>query len=123
MRNLLLLQLLLAMSACATLLLMHGGAVAGSAGFGSLIGIAITLLTRRSSDRALSAAVENPTHGLIAMYSGFALRYAVAILGLYLGLKILNMMASPLIGGFILMILVQAASGVLMQPDNETREA
>jgi F0F1-type ATP synthase assembly protein I len=91
--------------------------------YGTSLGLIMTVLTRRSADRALSAAVENPGRGLIAMYSGFALRYAVAILGLMTGFRVLGLPAEPMIGGFILMIIVQVLVSVLISPPNEKREA
>ncbi len=75
--------------------------------YGASIGVLITLLVRRSTDKALETAVENPGHGVVVMFSGFALRYAVAILGLLIGFKTLKLMAVPMIAGFILMIIVQ----------------
>ena len=92
--------------------------------YGALLGVMITLLTRRSTDRALSAAVENPTHGVITMFSGFALRYAVAILGLLAGFRVLQLSAEPMIAGFILMIVVQQVLAMtLFRPQSEKREA
>lgn len=91
--------------------------------YGSLLGLMITLLTRRSTDRALLAAVENPRHGIVAMFSGFALRYAVAILGLLAGFKVLRLSAEPMIAGFILMIVVQVLAMTLLRPQSEKREA
>ena len=89
--------------------------------YGASLGIMITLLTRRSTDRALSAAVENPTHGVIAMFSGFALRYAVAILGLLAGFRILQLPAESMIAGFILMITVQMLAMTLLGPQNDKK--
>ncbi|NOR40553.1 MAG: hypothetical protein GQ537_05035 [Gammaproteobacteria bacterium] len=91
--------------------------------YGSLLGLMITLLTRRSTDRALLAAVENARHGIVAMFSGFALRYAVAILGLLAGFKVLRLSAEPMIAGFILMIVVQVLAMTLLRPQSEKREA
>jgi|GEM_PF-4430140 len=89
--------------------------------YGASIGMMITMLTRRSTDRALSAAVENPTHGVVAMFSGFALRYAVAILGLLAGFRVLQIPAEPMIAGFVLMIIVQALVMTLLGPQNDKK--
>jgi hypothetical protein len=89
--------------------------------YGALLSVMITLLTRRSTDRALSAAVENPTHGVIAMFSGFALRYAVAILGLLAGFKVLQLPAESMIAGFILMIVVQVLALSLSRPQSDNK--
>jgi zinc transporter ZupT len=91
--------------------------------YGALLGVMITLLTRRSTDRALSAAVENPRHGVITMFSGFALRYAVAILGLLAGFRILRLPAESMVAGFILMIIIQMLAMTLLRPQSEKREA
>jgi len=89
--------------------------------YGASLGVVITLLTRRSSDRALLAAVENPTHGVVRMFSGFVLRYAVAILGLLAGFWILRLPAEPIIAGFILMIIVQMLAMTLLRPRNDKK--
>jgi hypothetical protein len=89
--------------------------------YGSLLGLMITLLTRRSTDRALLAAVENARHGIVAMFSGFALRYAVAILGLLAGFKVLRLSAEPMIAGFILMIVVQVLAMTLLRPQSDIK--
>lgn len=83
--------------------------------YGALIGIMITLLVRRSTDRALQKAVDNPSHGIVIMFSGFFLRYAVAILGLLVGFKVLHLLTVPMITGFILMILVQVFTSHLVK--------
>jgi ribose/xylose/arabinose/galactoside ABC-type transport system permease subunit len=57
------------------------------------------------------------------MFSGFALRYAVAILGLLAGFKVLRLSAEPMIAGFILMIVVQVLAMTLLRPQSEKREA
>jgi len=91
--------------------------------YGSVLGLMITLLTWRSTGRALLAAVENPRHGVVAIFSGFALRYAVAILGLLAGFKILHLPAESMIAGFILMIIIQVLVFTLLGPHSEKREA
>ena len=90
---------------------------------GALIGLMITYLTLRSTDRALRAAIENPTHGVATMFSGFVLRYAVALLGLLAGFRVLQLPAEPMIAGFILMIIVQVLVSALLRPQSEKREA
>lgn len=89
--------------------------------YGSLLGVMITLLTRRSTDRALLAAVENPTHGVVAMFSGLAQRYAVAILGLLAGFKVLQLQAESMIASFVLMIIIQALAMILFRPQNDSK--
>ena len=91
--------------------------------YGALLGIVNTFLTKRGADRALLTAVENPTHGIVAMYSGFAMRYAVALLGLLAGFRLLHLAAEPMIGGFILTIVIQALGSTMTQPKENTRDA
>jgi len=89
--------------------------------YGAMLGIMITLLTRRSTDRALQAAVVNPRNGVITMFSGFALRYAVAILGLLAGFKVLQLPVEPMIAAFILMIVVQVLAMTLLGLRNDKK--
>ncbi len=77
--------------------------------YGGFIAVVVTLLAIRSTDKALDAAVENTGHALVAMFSGFALRYAVAILGLLTGFKALKLLAIPMLLGFIIIVMVQIA--------------
>jgi hypothetical protein len=91
--------------------------------YGTVLGWMITLLTRRGTDRALLNAVDNTTHAMVAMYSGFVLRYAVAILGLLVGLRVMQLNAEPMLAGFILMIMVQALAAIFMAPGTDKREA
>jgi len=123
MRLILVSQLLVAVIAVLFLAVLSTWADAIAVAYGTLLGLMMTLLTRRSTDKALQAAVENPTHGMVAMFSGFALRYAVAILGLLTGFRVLHIAAEPMIAGFILMILIQVLVSVLYRPQIEKREA
>ena len=91
--------------------------------YGASLGILNTFLTRRGADKALRTAVENPTHGMIAMYSGFATRYVVAILGMLAGFRVLHLAAEPIIAGFILTIVIQALGSTMTQPKENTRDA
>lgn len=97
--------------------LIMGQADALSVLFGAAIGISVVILTKRSADRALLVAEENPRYGFVAMYSGLVLRYAVVILGLLVGFRVLHLAAIPLIGGFILMIIVQVITSFGVKPD------
>lgn len=97
--------------------------VAAAFVYGAAIGLLMTILTRRSTDKALLAAVENPRHGVVVIFSGFVLRYATAILGLLAGFKILGLSAEPVIAGFVLMIIVQVLTSFLVKPLNNKREA
>ena len=123
MRLLFVSQLLIAVCAVLATGVFSVGVNALAVAYGSLLGLMITLLTRRSTDRALAAAAENPAHGVVAMYAGFALRYAVAILGLLAGFRVLRLTAEPMIAGFILMIIVQVLVSALLRPATEKREA
>ena len=87
--------------------------------FGAILGMLITLLALRSTERMLIAATRNRTHGLVVLYAGVALRYAVAALGLLAGFKLLHLAAEPLVGSFVLMILVQALVAAMAGPDRE----
>lgn len=89
--------------------------------FGALLAVVITLLAQRSTNRALRTASKNPTHGIVALYSGFALRYGTAAVGLLVGFKVLNLAAEPMIGTFILMIMVQVLVAVLIRPQEYTK--
>lgn len=97
--------------------LVMGWANALSALFGAALGISVTALTRRSADRALLAAEESPRYGFVALYSGLVLRYAVVILGLLVGFRVLQLAAIPLISSFVLMIIVQVVTSIGMGPD------
>ena len=77
-----------------------------AAAYGALLGVVTTLLILRSTDRTLQTAVENPTHGIITMFSGLALRYSVAVLGFLVGFKILYISAELMTVGFILTIAI-----------------
>lgn len=98
---------------------LMGWMATGSALYGAILGMVMTMLTKRSVDRTLKAAVENPRYSAIALFSGFALRYAVAILGLITGFTVLRLSATPMVSTFILMILVQAFSSPWMKDRNE----
>ena len=91
--------------------------------YGATLGVLISMLTRRSTDRALEAAVVNTTHGMLAMYSGLILRYAVAILGLLAGFRVLHLPAEPMLAGFVLMIIVQLVAAMMLRPQHDNREA
>ena len=80
--------------------------------FGAALGILATLLIKRSADRVMGAAERNPRHAFAALFSGLVLRYAVVILGLLVGFRVLQLAAVPLISGFVLMIIVQAAASM-----------
>lgn len=123
MRLLLLSQLASALIAGAILGILGDWSDFPAMVYGALLGMLNSLLTRRSSDRALSAAVKNPAHGLVAMFSGFALRYAVAILGLLAGFRMLHLAAEPMIGGFILMIVIQVLASTWVRPEENRRDA
>lgn len=116
-------QILAASLATLAMILLSAQAGAIAIAYGALLGVLTTLLTRRSTDKALQAAVENPTHGIVAMFSGFALRYAVAILGLLVGFRVLHLPAEPMIAGFILMIVIQVLAATLIRPQTDKREA
>lgn len=94
-----------------------GGVVSWAAAialvYGALVGLMVSLLTQRSADKTLAAAVTDATRGMLALYSGFALRYGAAILGLAIGFKVLELSAQLIIAGFVLMILVQALGAIL----------
>lgn len=123
MRLLLLSQLASALIAGVILGILGDWSDFPAMGYGASLGMLNSLLTKRSSDRALSAAVKNPTHGLVAMFSGFALRYAVAILGLLTGFRMLHLAAEPMIGGFILMIVIQVLASTWVRPEENKRDA
>jgi len=110
-------QLIITILVTAVTGLMTGLAAATAILFGAALGISATALTKRSADRALLAAEENPRYGFVAMYSGLVLRYAVVILGLLIGFRVLQLAAVPLIGGFVLMIIVQVVASLGVQPD------
>ncbi len=74
--------------------------------YGASIGILVTLLVRRSTDKALEKAVDSPQQGIIALFSGLVLRYAVVILGLLIGLKILKLMTVSVLIGFVSVMIV-----------------
>lgn len=100
-------QLVLAAIAVLLAGLYLGRAGALAALFGAILGILVTWLTKRSSERVLRAAVEDHSFGLVAMYVGFALKYAVTVLGLLIGFRVLQLTAAPMVSVFILMILAQ----------------
>ena len=91
-----------------------------SALFGATLGMSATVLTKRSADRALLAAQAGPRYGFMAMYSGLVLRYAVVILGLLVGFRVLQLSAVPLISSFTLMIIVQVVASFGMGLDVRT---
>ena len=122
MRVLFISQLAVAISASLVFGYLGGWSYLLASAFGALLGIAITLLVRRSTDRVLSAASRNPTHGMVALYSGFALRYGAAAVGLLAGFKVLHLAAEPMIGAFILMIFVQALTAVLVRSEENKRD-
>ena len=100
----------------------HGGLLyLQASAFGALLAVVITLLAQRSTNRALRTASKSPTHGIVALYSGFALRYGTAAVGLLVGFKVLNLAAEPMIGAFILMIMVQVLVAVLIRPQEYTK--
>ncbi|TNF91396.1 MAG: ATP synthase subunit I [Gammaproteobacteria bacterium] len=107
MRGLLQLQVATAILAALSFVYWDTWMAGWSALYGGLLAVIITLLTKRSADRALEKAVENPVHGMVVMFSGFALRYLIAILGLLIGFKALQFQAVPMITGFVLVIIVQ----------------
>ncbi|MCW8963019.1 MAG: ATP synthase subunit I [Gammaproteobacteria bacterium] len=123
MRLIFISQILAACVVTLVMALLSTQADAIAVAYGALLGLTITLITRRSTDRALQAAVENPTHGIVAMFSGFALRYAVVILGLLAGFRVLHLSAEPMIAGFILIIVIQVLVATLLRPQTEKREA
>ena len=88
--------------------------------FGAALGMSATLLIKRSADRALLAAEAGPRYGFVAMYSGLVLRYAVVILGLLVGFRVLQLAAIPLISSFTLMIIVQVIASFGMGLDART---
>jgi F0F1-type ATP synthase assembly protein I len=122
MRILLVTQLIAAALAGAILGLLEGWSVFSAIIYGASLGVLNTLLTKRGADKTLVAAVKKTTYGLVAMYSAFALRYAVAILGLLVGFRLLNLMAEPMIGGFILMILIQVLAPIWVRPEGKIRD-
>jgi len=123
MRLILVSQILAAAIASIVMSVLGVPADAIAVAYGALIGLTITLLTRRSTDRALQAAIDNPTHGVATMFSGFVLRYAVAILGLLVGFRVLQLSAEPMIAGFVLMIVVQTLVAAFVRPQSKNREA
>jgi len=112
MRMVIVTQLLAALIVIVLSGLFAGWPDTRSALYGAALGMVITMLTKRSTDRTLQTAVDNPRYGAISMFSGFALKYAVAVLGLLAGLVALRLPATPMISAFILMILVQALSSL-----------
>lgn len=116
-------QLLVAVMAALAALILGGPAEMQALVYGAAIGWTITLLTRRGTDRALSNAVHNTMHGVIAMYSGLVLRYAVAILGLLVGFRVMQLLAEPMLAGFILMVIVQALASLFLGARPDKREA
>jgi len=122
MRTLLVIQLVAAALAGVALGLLEGWSVFSAVIYGASLGLLNTILTKRGADKTLVAAVKKTTYGLAAMYSAFALRYAVAILGLLAGFRLMNLAAGPMLGGFILMIVIQALAPVWLRPEGNIRD-
>ena len=107
MRALLILQLLVVALAASITGLMFSLKDAGAVLYGGTLAISMTLLMRRSTNRALKVAVETPGRSMAIMYSGLVLRYAMALLGLLAGFKVLQLPAQGMIIGFVLTIMIQ----------------
>jgi hypothetical protein len=107
MRGLLLLQIATAILTALSFVVWESLIAGWSALYGGILALFVTILTKRSTDRALEKAVDNPAHGMITMFSGFALRYLIAILGLLIGFKTLQFEALPMIIAFVLVIIMQ----------------
>ncbi len=75
--------------------------------YGAAIGIMVVLLARRSANKAAEKAIDSPSQGIVVMFAGLVLRYAAVILGLLVGLRVLQLMTVPMLMGFSLMIMVQ----------------
>ena len=110
-------QLLAALIVIVLTGLFAGRPEAVSVLYGAALGMVNAMLTKRSANRALLAAEESPRYGFVAMYSGLMLRYAIVILGLLIGFRVLQLVAIPLISSFVLMIIVQVIASFAMGPD------
>lgn len=87
--------------------------------YGALVGLLVTWLTGRGVDRTLNTAVRDSGRAMVAMYAGFALKYMLAALGLLIGLRLLQFEALPMIGTFIMMVVVQATAAIWLRPHAE----
>lgn len=90
--------------------------------YGCLVAIVVTLLARRSVDKALNEAVQDSGHAMVVIFSGFALRYAVAILGLLTGFKVIKLLPVPMLAGFVLIIMVQVLVSFLIRPESPIKD-
>ena len=105
----------MAAGAAAGVAFAAGPGAAAAALFGAAVGVAQSGLLRRSAWRAAAS----PRHGMVVMFSGLVLRYAVVILGLAVGFYFLRLNPLPMLGGFVLMVAVQAFAALLVKPSRD----
>ncbi len=81
------LQIIIAALTAVVFGVIEGGWAAGSAFFGGLIGLTVSLLLRRGVLKANEIAQEDPKRGMIVLYAGAVQRFVVvlALFGLALG--------------------------------------
>ena len=108
----------IAVAATGAVLLWSAASVAAMSAllYGSLLGVLLSVLMHSNTGKALAVAVDNPQHGMVVIFGGFFLRYAVAGLGLLAGFKVLQLMALPMLSGFVLMLIVQVFASLLARP-------
>ncbi len=107
----------MALALIAALIALHRGSADAMLAtlYGASIGVLVTLLTRRSTDKALEKAIDSPQQGIVVMFSGFVLRYVIVILGLFFGFKALGLMAVSMLVGFTLMMIIQVFASHLVK--------
>lgn len=91
----------------AVLAATHSVAATVAALYGAALGAWLTWATRRNTDHALAVAMQRSRRGVMVVVVGFFLRLAVAILGLGAGYMALELQALPMLGGFVLMMMVR----------------
>lgn len=117
MRILINTQMLVLVIMALTTFFIWSGAVSLAVLYGGLVAVAVALLAQRSTQNAFDAAVQGNGHVMVVMFSGFTQRYAAVILGLVAGLKVLKLMAVPMLVSFMLTMMVQIVMSFIIRPE------